>query len=183
MHCCLQDYAVTLTDALAELLAHPAVLYSIDQHATGYSPGDLQSLLEQLPYGLLHHIMGTPVAQQCWHYLAQHLFPFCAQMFVSVARDFMRKSERALTACPQLELFVHMLGDCHMLACLHWFCTVAVALDHECRSARIDVHQYYPGHERGLSQMLCGPDWHHRQHNGPLACIMMNCLQEHLCRA
>ncbi len=119
MHCCLQDYAVTLTDALADLLAHPAVLYSIDQHATGYSRGDLQSLLEQLPYGLLHDIMDIPVAQQCWHNLGQHLFPFCAQMFVSVARDYMRKSERALTACPQLELFVHMLGDCHMLnACI-----------------------------------------------------------------
>ena len=128
MHCCLQDYAVTLTDALADLLAHPAVLYSIDQHATGYSRGDLQSLLEQLPYGLLHDIMDIPVAQQCWHNLGQHLFPFCAQMFVSVARDYMRKSERALTACPQVELFVHMLGDCHMLPCLHCVCTVAVCL-------------------------------------------------------
>ncbi len=128
MHCCLQDYAVTLTDVLADLLARPAVLSGIDQYVTGYSHCHLQSLLEQLPYGLLHDIMEIPVAQQCWHYLGQHLFPVCAQMFVSVARDYMRKSERALTGCPQVDLFVHMLGDCHMPACLHWFCTVAVCL-------------------------------------------------------
>ncbi len=128
MSCCLQDYAVTLTDVLADLLARPAVLPSSDQHVTGYSRCDLQSLLAQLPYGLLRDIMDIPVAQHCWQYFGQHLIPICAQVFVSMARDYMRKSERALTACPQLEPFVHMLGDCHILACLHWYCTVAVCL-------------------------------------------------------
>jgi len=117
---------VILTDVLADLLARPAVLVNSDQHVTGYSRGDLQSLLTQLPYSLLHDIMDIPVAQHCWHYFGQHLFPICAQMFVSMARDYMRRSERALTACPQLEPFVHMLGDCHMLACLHWYRTVPV---------------------------------------------------------
>ncbi len=128
MHCCLQDCAVILTDVLGDLLARPAILSSSDQHATGYSLCDLQSVLAQLPYGLLQDIMDIPVAQHCWHYFGQQVFPICAQMFVSMARDYMRKSERALTACPQLEPFVHMLGDCHILACLHWFCTVAVCL-------------------------------------------------------
>ncbi len=92
-----------LTDVLADLLARPAVLSSSDQHVTGYSRCDLQSLLAQLPYSLLHDIMDIPVAQHCWHYFGQHLFPICAQMFVSMARDYMRKSERALTACPLSE--------------------------------------------------------------------------------
>ncbi len=122
VQCCLQDYAFMLTDVLADLLARPAVLVSSDQHVTGYSHCHLQSVLAQLPHGLLYELMLIPVAQHCWRFFGQHLFPICTQVYVGMARDFMCKSEREdpqPTACPRMEPFVHMLGDCHMQACLH----------------------------------------------------------------
>jgi len=122
VHCCLQDYAVILTDVLADLLARPAVLVNSDQHVTGYSRSALQSVLAQLPHGLLYDLMDIPVAQHCWRYFGQHLFPTCAQVFVCMARNHMCKSDRgdpSPTACPHMEPFVHMLGDCHMQACLY----------------------------------------------------------------
>ncbi len=45
------------------------------------------------------------------------------------------------------------------------------------------MHQCYPEHERSLSHLLCGLRQHHRQHKGPFACIVMNCLLEPLCHA
>ena len=120
VHCCLQEYALLLTDVLADLLARPAVLVSSDQHVTGYSRVALQSLLAQLPHGLLHDLMDIPGAQHCWLYFGQHVFPTCTQLFVCMARNYMCKAVRgdpSLTACPQLESFVHMLGDGHMHGC------------------------------------------------------------------
>ncbi len=109
-----------LTDVLADLLARPAVLVNIDQHVTGYSRGALQSVLAQLPHGLLHELMDIPGTQHCWHYFGQHVFPTCTRVFVYMARNYMCKSDRgdpSLTACPRLESFVHMLGDRHMHGC------------------------------------------------------------------
>ena len=120
MRCCLQDYAVILTDVLADLLACPVILVNGDQYVTGYS--HLQSVLAQLPHALLYELMHIPVAQHRWSYLGQHLFPTCTQVYVGMARDLMCKSERKQppqTSCPQMEPFAHMLGDCHMQACLH----------------------------------------------------------------
>jgi hypothetical protein len=115
VHCCLQDHAVMLTDVLADLLARPAVLVSRDQHVTGYSHSQLQSRLVKLPHDLLYELMHIPVAQHCWLYFGQTLFPTCTQVYVGMARDLMCKSDRGdppPSECHRMEPFVHMLGDC-----------------------------------------------------------------------
>ena len=103
---------------LGDLLSRPAILADSDKHVTGYSHGDLQSALGALPHSLLHVLMYTPVAQNCWLYFGQKIFPDCIQVLVFMAREFMRESEEILTACPQLEAFVHMLGNFCMQVCL-----------------------------------------------------------------
>ncbi len=121
IHCCLQDYAFVLSDVLVDLLARPAVLVNSDQYVTGYSHCYLQSVLAHLPQGLLYELMKIPAAQHCWRYFGQHLFPTCTQLFVCMARDLMCTSDRGEllpVSCPRLEPSVHMLGDCHMQACL-----------------------------------------------------------------
>ncbi len=107
-------------------LSRAAVLSSSDKNVTGYMHCRLQSALAKLPHSLLRVLMDIPVAQHCWLYFGQHVFAACAQILVHVARGFMRKSDGALTGCPQLESYVHMLGDCLMQACLLGCHTVAV---------------------------------------------------------
>ncbi len=109
-------------------MSGPAILADTDKHVTGYSYNDLQSALAELPHSLLQDIMYIPIAQNCWLYFGEKIFPSCVQVLVSMARSFMRKAEGTLTACPQLEAFVHMLGDFCMQACLLGCHTVAVCL-------------------------------------------------------
>jgi len=151
---------------LGDLLSCPGILADSDKHVTGYSHGDLQSALAELPHSLLQDIMYIPVAQNCWLYFGEKIFPSCIQVLVFMAREFMREAEGTLTACPQLEAFVHMLGDFRIQACLHGCRTVAV-----CPHQPIMV--CHPSHERSLSQLLRGVDVYHRQHSGSFACMMM----------
>ncbi|KAL0034155.1 hypothetical protein WJX77_000688 [Trebouxia sp. C0004] len=110
-----KDYAVILTDVLDDLLSRPAILANSDKHVPGYSHCDLQSALAKLPHSLLHMLMYTPVAQNCWLYLGQTIFPACLQVVVVMARELMRTSQGTLTACHQLEAFVHMLAEHHRM--------------------------------------------------------------------
>ncbi|DBA65711.1 TPA: hypothetical protein ACH3X2_002758 [Trebouxia sp. C0005] len=110
-----KDYAVILTDVLGDLLSRPAILTDSDEHVTGYSHCDLQSALADLPHSLLQDIMCIPVAQNCWLYFGEKIFPACIQVLVFMAREFMCESEGTLTACPQLEAFVHMLAEHHRM--------------------------------------------------------------------
>ncbi len=103
---------------LGDLLPRPAILTNSDKHVTGYSHDDLQSAFAQLPHSLLQDIMHIPVAQNCWLYFGEKVFPSCIQILVFMAAEFMRDSEETMAACPQLEAFVHMLGDFRMQACL-----------------------------------------------------------------